>query len=82
MAEIKQLPNTGYAPDNASIAKHLRQQADWMDEPDATPIRNVYLVIERVDGTLHRQTIGKTCDLARVIGILTIAAIRGSIGEE
>ena len=79
---VKQMPNTGFAPNNASIAKHLREQADWMEESDAAPIRNVYLVIEITDGTLHRQTIGMPCDLARALGILTIAAVRGSIGEE
>jgi hypothetical protein len=82
MAEITQLPNNGFAPDNKSIANHLREQADWLEEEDATPIRNVYLILERVDGTIHQQRMGMTCDLARAIGIMTIAAVRGSIGEE
>ena len=81
MAEIKHLPNTGFAPSNASIAKHLREQADWIEE-DTEPVRNVFIVIEKADGTLHRQAMGMHCDLARAIGVLTIACIRGAMGDD
>ena len=81
MPTIKQLPNNGFAPSNASIAGHLREQADWIDE-DPEPVRNVYIVIERADGTLKRQTVGMPCDTARLVGILTIACIRAAMMEE
>ena len=79
---VIELPNIGFAPSNTHIAKHLREQADWMEEDDATPIRTVVMIIEREDGTLHRQTMGQACDLARVLGVLQIAVIRGAMGEE
>ncbi|MDP2806020.1 MAG: hypothetical protein Q8O24_08790 [Gallionellaceae bacterium] len=81
MAEIKQLPNTGFAPSNASIAKHLREQADWIEE-DEDAVRNVFIVIEHADGTLRRQTMGMQCDLARAIGVLTVACIRGAMSDD
>lgn len=78
-AVVKELPNTGFAPSNAGIAKNLRQQADWMEEEDATPIRTVVMIMEREDGKLHRQVIGYGCDMARVIGILSYAQIQAAI---
>lgn len=78
---IKELPNTGFAPSNESIAKHLREQADWIADEDTKPVRNVFLVIEYEDGSLMRQTCGKTCDLARAIGVLTVATTRAALGE-
>jgi hypothetical protein len=76
MAHVLPLPNTGYAPNNKAIAAHLRQQAEWLDADDAAGVRNVILVIEYVDGDLRRQTMGEKCDLARAIGLLTLAASR------
>jgi len=78
---VKQLPNTGFAPSNESIANHLREQAQWIEE-DEDPVRNVFIVIEKADGTLRRQTMGMQCDLARAIGVLTVACIRGAMGDD
>jgi len=77
MENIKQLPNNGYAPDNFSIANHLREQATWIEE-DGESIRNVYLIIETSDGELRRQTMGMPCDMARIVGILTVAAAQAA----
>lgn len=82
MSVIKELPNNGFAPSNEAIAKHLRQQADWMEEEDAAEVRTVVMLFERMDGTIHRQVAGHPCDLARVLGLLTTAAIRGAIGDD
>ena len=81
MALILPLPNNGYAPNNKEIAAHLRQQADWLEASDAAGVRNCILVIEYVDGDLRRQTMGEKCDLARAIGLLTLAANRAGVGE-
>ena len=81
LAEIKELPNTGFAPTNCAIAKHLREQADWIEADDEN-VRNVFMVIERADGTIYRQTMGQTCDLARALGVLAIACIRGAMGDD
>jgi hypothetical protein len=81
MALVLPLPNTGYAPNNKAIAAHLRQQAEWLDADDAAGVRNVILVIEYVDGDLRRQTMGEKCDLARAIGLLTLAASRAGTGD-
>jgi len=78
---ITSLPKTGFAPSNKDIAAHLREQADWMEAEDAVPVRNVILILEYSDGDLRRQTMGAPCDLARAIGLLTIAAARASVGD-
>ena len=81
-AAIVELPNNGHAPDNASIARHLREQADWLEEEGAEPVRNVFFVIEYEDGTLKRNTCGAPCDKARSVGVLTWALHRAMSGEE
>lgn len=78
---ITALPNTGFAPSNESIAKHLREQADWI-EASEHGIRNVFMVIEACDGTVHRQTMGRPCDLGRAIGVMTIACIRSAMERD
>ena len=81
MAEIKVLPNNGMAPNNECVAAHLREQADWMLEPDAKDVRNVVLLIEYTDGSLRRQPCGDPrLDLARMVGLLQIAAARAATG--
>jgi len=82
VSKLTSLPQTGYAPNNKAIAAHLRQQADWMELSDAAPVKNVVLVMEYCDGDLRRQTVGAPCDRARVIGLLTIAAARASVGDD
>lgn len=79
-AILTELPNTGFAPSNSSIAKHLREQADWI-ENNENDLRNVFMIYERSNGTVYRQVVGQPCDLARAIGVMTIACIRGAIGE-
>lgn len=81
MAELVALPLNGTANTNADIAAHLREQADWVDEGSYDDIRNVFMVFEMADGTIRRQTCGAPCDLARALGVLSIAIIRASIGE-
>lgn len=79
-ANLIELPNNGYAPSNAAIARHLREQADWIDDPNAAPLRTVMLIIGYADGDLQRQTCGQPCDLARAVGLLTVAAARMAVG--
>ena len=73
------LPLTGCAHSNKDIAACLREQADWMEEENANELRNVYLVIERADGSIYRQTIGQHCDVARAIGVITMACIQDAL---
>ena len=73
------LPLTGHAPDNPSIAKHLRELADWIDADDAKELSTVFIVIEYADGSLRRQTCGKPCDLARALGVLQMAIVQGAV---
>jgi len=72
-AELKSLPNNGMAPSNADIARHLREFADWLEEPDAKPLRNAILVLEPMDGHVYHSTCGLPQDLARCVGILFAA---------
>jgi len=81
MKNLTALPQTGYAPNNKAIAAHLRQQADWMELDDAAKVKTVVLVLEDCDGVLRRQTMGAPCDRARVVGLLTMAAARASVGD-
>ena len=77
---LKEFPITGFAPTNESIAKCLRDIADYI-ETDESEIRTIMMVVERIDGTLYRQTIGHPCDYARAVGLLTIASAGGNDRE-
>lgn len=80
MTKIAVLPNNGFAPSNDGIAKHLREQAQWIEESD-TPIRNVYVIVETCDGEVYRNTCGEPCDLARAIGVIQTSLIRSVMGN-
>ena len=77
------LQKTGFAPSNQSIAAHLREQADWIEQSDEG-VRNVVMIVEKMDGTLYRQTMGHVCDRARVLGLMSMASIQAAsgIGED
>jgi hypothetical protein len=81
-AELFALELGGMCNSNSDIAAHLRQMADWLEEEDFEPLRNIFMVLERDDGSITRRTCGKPCDTARAIGILNIAAARAALGEE
>jgi hypothetical protein len=81
MADILRIPLGGMCNSNADIAAHLREMAQWIED-DEDEFRNVFMVIERRDGTLTRRTCGQPCDLARTMGILSIAAARAALGQE
>lgn len=76
---IVQLDKTGFAPSNDDIAAHLRDIADWVEGGSYGGLRNAVLILETDDGDLQRLTCGQPCDLARVVGMLMIAAQRASI---
>jgi len=78
MTTIKSLPLNGFAPTNAEIAKHLREQADWVEGGGFGDLRTVFIVYEPVEGELTRQTAGAPCDLARAMGILFMAIAQAS----
>lgn len=63
------------APDNASIAKNLRQVAEAIESGSVYgTVGNVVCLIETDDGTsIERVVIGRPIDNARVVGLLTIA---------
>lgn len=81
MSNLVKLPNNGFAPSNSIIADHLREQADWLEESDSLQFTNVVIVMECVDGTIHRQACGLPLDRARLIGLLTMAAMDASSGN-
>ena len=76
---VVKIPLNGQARDNDEIAKHLEQQAEWIRSGQMGDVRNVYVVVEDIDGSLHRNTCGQPCDLARAAGILFIAASRAAV---
>jgi len=75
------IPQNGFAPSNESIANHLREQADWIEQADEG-VRNVFMIVERADGSIYQQSMGQPCDLARTIGVMQMAIIRSALGEE
>ncbi len=80
--KLKVLPNNGYAPNNHAIAEHLREQAKWMEESDCRPVRNVYLVVERCDGSVYQNSCGDHTDFARNVGVITVSLVRSIMGVE
>lgn len=71
-SKIVALPSTGLANDNAQVAAELRRFADVVERGEWGNVDTTVLVIE-ADGHVHRQTFGKPCDRARVVGLLTWA---------
>lgn len=78
MTKLKVLPLVGFAPSNKDIAAHLREQADWIEMTEVN-IRSVFMVIEREDGSLYRQTCGQPCDKASALGVLAI--VKSTVGD-
>jgi hypothetical protein len=81
MAEVLKLAPNGHAPDKENLVKHLREIVDWVEAGDYGDVRNVYVLVETLDGTLNRNTCGLPCDRARLIGIFSAMAARLSIGD-
>jgi hypothetical protein len=79
-AELKVLPNNGMAASNRDIAKHLREQADWLEESDASEVRTCMITMEYTDGTLFRTSCGQPMDLARAMGLSIMAIIQKTTG--
>ena len=73
------LPKTGYAPNNAEVAAHLRATADGIAADDAAEVRGVQVIVEYADGTLDRNVCGGPQDVARGLGVLVMALIKGAI---
>jgi hypothetical protein len=73
-ASVIRLPPTGLAPDNACVAEELRRLAEWIEDGDFDEVITVIAVIEDGEGQIHRQTIGRPCDRARAVGLLTFAS--------
>ena len=80
MTKLKVLPLVGFAPCNKDIAAHLREQADWIETTEVN-IRNIFMVIERENGSLYRQTCGQPCDKARALGILAMSIVKSTVGD-
>jgi hypothetical protein len=70
--KVVALPSTGLANDNAQVAAELRRFADEVEHGEWGDVDTTVLVIE-ADGAVQRQTFGKPCDRARVVGLLTWA---------
>lgn len=78
-ADIKALPLNGFAPSNADIAAHLRDQADMVESGQFGDMRNIFMVYEDATGQIKRQICGSPCDRARMIGVLTMACAQAAI---
>lgn len=59
----------------------VNEQADFVRNGGYGDLRNVFIVYESVDGEITRQTCGEPCDLARAVGMLSIAAMRAATGD-
>ena len=81
MTVIALLPNTGHAPNNAAVAAHLREQADWVEQGLQGNVDTVLVITETSDGGLIMHVAGKPNDAARIAGLLHMAGIRHAIGE-
>jgi hypothetical protein len=81
-AVIHELPKTGHAPDNLSIAAYLREVATCIEEGEHGDIRTVIVIMEGFDGSIMRNTCGQPTDLCRVIGLLTLATNAAMVVEE
>lgn len=73
MAALHVLTNNGHAPDAKTLAAHLREQADWIESGVIEDVVSIMVIFERTDGTLHRNTCGRSVSLAEAIGLLEIA---------
>lgn len=71
MADIRGLPYNGFAPSNKDIAQYLRDIADTVENGES--VRNLYLTTEYIDGRVDTTCIGHPTDVARMIGVLTVA---------
>lgn len=70
------LPLNGACNSNEDIVGHLRENIEWIAEGNYGEVRNVYMIIEGHDGSLHRLTCGAPLDLARTIGVYQITMLR------
>ena len=73
------LPKTGYAPNNAEVAAHLRETADNIAADDSAEVRGVQVIVEYADGTLDRNVCGGPQDVARGLGVLVMALLKGAL---
>lgn len=80
--KVVNFPLNGHAQTNADVAKHLLQMANWVMEDEFGNVRNIVFIIETQEGNLYRRTCGQSCDLARAVGLLAIAAARGAVERE
>jgi hypothetical protein len=70
------LAPTSFAPGNPAIAAGLRDVADQIEAGCWGDVRVVIALLETYEGELERVTIGDVIDLARVVGLLTMAIHR------
>lgn len=73
MGDLIRLPVMGLAHTNKELADSLRTLATWLDEDRYEDLRQIVVVLESREGSLDRVTMGEPCDLARVVGVLTMA---------
>lgn len=76
--QLHVLPKTGFAPSNAEVAAHLRETADNIAADDSAEVRSVQVIIEYADGTLDRNVCGGPQDVARGLGVLAMALLKGA----
>lgn len=65
-SQLHVLPKTGYAPNNAEVAAHLRETAEAIAADDSAEVRGVQVIIEYADGSLQRNVCGGLQDVAWV----------------
>lgn len=81
-ATLHQLPPTGLAPNNAEVARTLRQFATWVEEGSYGDVRTAILLIEPTTGHMQHSCCGQKTDFARIVGLLEFAKARLMAGME
>lgn len=78
MSRATLLEFPGYVTANKDIAAYLRELADHFEHPDTEQLHSLVILVETQDGRINRSHAGKPQDLARVVGLLTMAAAQAS----
>lgn len=65
------------APDNAGVARNLRELADEIESGDRGAVDTFICLIE-AGSDIDRITFGKPIDLARVIGLMYMGTIQAA----
>lgn len=81
MMKVIELPPSGVCIENEEFATYLRTLANEIEKGAWGNLRTMAIVQETHNGAIERHVLGKHCDNARFIGLLTYATHRVMTGE-